>query len=170
MRDDLRTNSLPARIKNLTREATSLKTSQFTGWDSIKCYTIQTTNDWDYQVTLTPSSFNTTFIQVRYTADYQEAPFGTLIADVQLDGSYDYRKANGVLSYPNVVISENNSSKMFFSTEARTPRQLFWNISISTDVTVSVKVKLKVFATQPGRLLAGAAINNNFNSGTVFLS
>lgn len=168
MRDDLRTSSLPVRVKNLSREATNLKTAQFTGWDSIKCYTIQTTNTWDYQTTLTPSGFNFINIQVRYTADYQDAPFGTLIADIQLDGNYEYRKANGVLSYPNVSINEIPTRKTFFSTGAGTPRQLFWNIQISTSATVSVKVKLKVFATQPGRLMAGAMVNDSF-SGTVFL-
>lgn len=150
MRDDLRSGSVATRVKNLVREATNLKTSQFTGWDSIQCYKIDTTNQWDLDTTS-----NGATILVRYAADYQDAPFGTLVANLSVDGdSVSYRKTvPGTPPYMSIV--EDNSGHGFGKTFDRKPNELYWAINISTPSTNNIKLKVRVFATQPGRLTAG---------------
>jgi hypothetical protein len=156
------------RVKNLYREATNLKTAQFTGWDSIKCYVIQTTNTWDASITVTPSSLTSTTIVVKYTADYQDAPFAKLVADVSLDGNTESYRKTAPGTPPYVSILDNTSGRTFFSTTPRKSNELFWNINISTSTESNVKVKIKVFATQPGRLTAGVQ-NSNSYTGTLFI-
>ena len=159
-----RINSIDMRIKNLNQEATNLKTSQNTGWDSIRAYKIETTNEFDFDYTPTFTGGQTEegiSFYAKFTADHQDAPFAKMVAKVWVGNSAWFRvghwsedvsasKDNGLNSNGWVWDVYGNYSP---TGTPNKKNELSWYNSISVHGQINIKVKFIVYATDTGRLV-----------------
>src|SRR5690606_27497351 len=149
----------------LEKEATNLKTSQFTGSDSIKTYVIQTTREWDWEYTTTfgGGSQETSHIYVKFIADHQNAPLAQPIMDILIDNNAHYRVGisefggvksdNGIVTNGWVPDTYGNYSP---TKQPNKRNELSWYNAITYYSNgKNVKVKFKVYATDTGRIIVG---------------
>lgn len=167
-----RVNSADMRIKRLNQEATNLKTSQTTGWDSVRSYCIQTTNTFDYSYTPTfvgGQTAETMHLYVKYTADHQQAPWAMATAKILVNDTEYFRVGNFAADVPNTRdygIYTNGWVRDSYGNYSPTgkPNNInevsFYN-AISFTGQINVKIKFYVWATDTGRLTVGVD-NNDF--------
>mgnify|MGYP003585924161 CR=1 FL=1 len=164
MNHDLRKGSIAKRVKDLNTEATNLKTAQFTGWDSVRCYKLETTREWDFDYTPTFVGGQTQeniHIYVKFIADHQEAPFGKAIMEVLVDNTNKYRV--GTFSNANTSdfsVYTNGWVPDTFGNYSPTNRpnkinEKSWYNAITVRGQLNIKVKIRVFTTDTGRIIAG---------------
>jgi hypothetical protein len=169
-----RTNSIDLRIKNLNQEATNLKTSQSTGWDSIRSYKIETTNEFDYAYTPTfvsGQTGETMHVYLKFIADHQEAPFAKAVMKIKVAGASWYRIghwADDVADVKDYGIDTNgwvqDNYGNYSPTETPNKRnELSWYNAISFSGQIPIQVKFIIYATDTGRMIAG--VNNNDSPG-----
>lgn len=167
-----RVNSADMRIKRLNQEATNLKTSQTTGWDSVRSYCIQTTNTFDYSYTPTfvgGQTAETMHLYVKYTADHQQAPWAMATAKILVNDTEYFRVGSFNSDVPNTRdygIYTNGWVRDSYGNYSPTgkPNNInevsFYN-AISFTGQINVKIKFYVWATDTGRLTVGVD-NNDF--------
>lgn len=174
---DARQGSIDTRVHNLYREATNLKTSQFTGWDSVRCYEISTTNAWDYSYSPTwagSQSEEIIHIFVKFIADHQQAPFAKPIMDILVNDDAHYRV--GVMDslatdtnadygvYTNGWVHDTYGNYSPVGTPNAINEKSWYNaIDVFRSTATNIKVKFRVFSTDTGRLIIG--VNNNDSPG-----
>jgi len=162
---DARRGSIGSRVHELRKEAINLKTAQFTGWDSIRCYNIETTRAYDLSYTPTyigGQLKETLGIYVKFIADHQDAPFAKPTMDILINNRHHRVGMDGVGNtseysdygvYTNGWVSDTYGNY----SPTRTPnntKELSWYNSISTYSPSTLQIKIKVFATDTGRIIA----------------
>ena len=165
---DVRQGSIDTRIHNLTREATNLKTAQFTGWDSIRCYEISTTATWDF-------SYNPTWaggqvqggfdVFVKFIADHQQAPFAKPIMDILINDDAHHRvgvmDSNGTNTnsdyslYTNGWVPDTFGNYSPLGTANAINEKSWYNYVTYFPAVINVKIKIRIFSTDSGRMIVG---------------
>lgn len=159
-----RRGSLPERVRKLNTEATNLKTSQFTGWDSIRCYKTETSKAWDLELNLdgtTPANGDVTLL-TKFIADHQDAPFAKMTIEVLVNNTSTYRVGRTERSetYDYGIATNGTVPDVFGNySPTRTPNkknEVSWYDYIQVSAGMkNIKVKIRVFATDTGKIQAG---------------
>jgi len=166
---NVRQGSIDTRVHNLYREATNLKTSQFTGWDSIRCYEVSTTTTWDYSFTPTWSGSQTESgfdVFVKFIADHQQAPFAKPIMDILVNDAAHHRVGTldsnatdtnsdyGV--YTNGWVDDTFGNYSPLGTPNQINEKSWYNyVDVFRSSVVNVKIKIRIYSTDSGRMIVG---------------
>lgn len=151
-------NDLLKRIKKLEEELVAYKTTQPVGSDSVRTFTTNSNDIWDFNTTITELIAGDGYGQfrkaVRFKANTQQAPFGRLRAFVQFN-NVNYNPATGSLWFnsnvkPYVFMLEDTVTSS--SDEMNDPELLRWNFIATAPHNTNIKVKFFVDATDTGRL------------------
>lgn len=169
---NVRQGSIDMRVHDVAREATNLKTSQFTGWDSVRCYKLETTRVWDLSYTPTFVGGQTAegiSIYLKFIADHQDAPFAAPTMAILINDTYTYTVGaldnNGTATNADHGIYTNGWVPDTFGVYSPTgdpnkTNELSWYNNITTLGQNNIKIKVRVFATDSGRLVAKYSHND----------
>lgn len=162
---NVRVGSVETRVRKLARDAVNLKTAQFAGSDSIRSYVIETTREWDFSYTPTFVGGQTQeviHIYVKFIADHQNAPFAKPIMKVLVDDTNIFRVRNGVLSETGVDFGAWTNgwvSDVYGNySPTNTPNAInekSWYNAVGVYGVHNIKIKLKIYSTDSGRIIAG---------------
>lgn len=166
-----RLGSIDTRIKNLNREATNLKTTQFTGWDSIRSYKIETTNTFDFSYTPTfvsGQTEETISIGVKFIADHQDAPTAKALMQIYVDNAAWYRvghwSSDGAAGKDYGVDTNGWVPDIYGNySPTRTPNarnELSWYNAITVNSQINIKIKFLIYATDTGRMIVAVETND----------
>lgn len=163
---NVRIGSVETRVRKLARDAVNLKTAQFAGSDSIRSYVIETTREWDFSYTPTFVSGQTQeyiHIYVKFIADHQNAPFAKPIMKILIDDTNYFRVGTGgALNEANADFSgwTNGWVPDVYGnySPTNTPNAInekSWYNAIGVVGVHNIKIKLKIYSTDSGRIIAG---------------
>lgn len=159
MRDD---NTVEARLKRLEDDTRALKGAQFAGFDSVRSYKVETTNDWDITWTPTwssPQQSASEDLFMKFIADNQDAPMCNMYITCRINGGAYYRIAySGDPNGDNGVWFNGTVRDTFgnYSPDRPTPstsKEVSWYDFVrSYNSGQTIELKFTVYATDTGNL------------------
>lgn len=149
-----RETNVPTELAKLQREVVAFKNSQYIGSDSIRTYTNETSNTWDYTKTLETvvPPFHYSQHLVKFTANSGKIPTAQLKIKAQIDG-VNYNPATLETDLTNGYIYADFNYLAVYSTDIYTkPNTLTWLILCQANSAKIFKVKVYVESTDIGEV------------------
>lgn len=145
-----RESNVPSELAKLDRDIVAFKGTQFIGSNSVRTFTVETSNTWDFTIT-TASPFYYGQIGVIYESESGTIPSAQLVVKADVDG-VAYDPSNRQFTDNPHIFVDFMVLGVYSSDLYTKPGVMVWNVFCQATTAKTYRIKAYVKAAEPGTL------------------